>query len=214
MAADRDQRRCRERVSYGPAASTVRSTEGLSALRSNGQDDMCNLYSMTKNVDAIRRLFGAMNSQVGNLPSLPGIFPDYPAPIVRNAAGEREIIMARWGMPSSQFALMESAKKRVAKLEAKGQRVVFTEMLRSEPDSGVTNIRNISSMHWKRWLGPANRCLVPFTSFSEYDTIYGKKVPVWFAIDETRPLLAFAGLWANWTCVRRKARSPRTSTDF
>ena len=140
---------------------------------------MCNLYSMTKNVDAIRRLFGAMNSQVGNLPSLPGIFPDYPAPIVRNATGEREIVMARWGMPSSQFALMESAKKRAAKLEAKGQRVVFTEMLRSEPDSGVTNIRNTSSMHWKRWLGPANRCLVPFTSFSEYDTTDGKKVPVW-----------------------------------
>ena len=33
---------------------------------------MCNLYSMTKNVETIRRLFGAMNSQVGNLPSLPG----------------------------------------------------------------------------------------------------------------------------------------------
>jgi putative SOS response-associated peptidase YedK len=58
---------------------------------------MCNLYSMTKNVDAIRRLFGALNSQVGNLPSLPGIFPDYLAPIVRNAAGDREIVMARWG---------------------------------------------------------------------------------------------------------------------
>jgi hypothetical protein len=26
-----------------------------------------------------------------------------------------------------------------------------------------------------------NRCLVPFTSFSEYDTIDGKKTPVWFA---------------------------------
>jgi putative SOS response-associated peptidase YedK len=45
-----------------------------------------------------------MNSHVGNLPSLPGIFPDYPAPIVRNSAGEREIVMARWGMPTSQFA--------------------------------------------------------------------------------------------------------------
>jgi hypothetical protein len=44
---------------------------------------------------------------------------------------------------------------------------------------------------------------VPFTSFSEYDTIDGKKVPVWFLIDESRPLLAFAGIWANWTCVRK-----------
>jgi len=42
---------------------------------------MCNLYSMTKNVDALRRLFGVdvTRDRTGNLPSLPGIFPDYPA---------------------------------------------------------------------------------------------------------------------------------------
>jgi hypothetical protein len=34
---------------------------------------------------------------VGNLPPpLPGIFPDHPAPIVRNAAGKREIIAGLW----------------------------------------------------------------------------------------------------------------------
>lgn len=175
---------------------------------------MCNLYSMTKNVDAIRRLFGTMNSRVGNLPSLPAIFPDYPAPIVRNSAGEREIVMARWGMPSSQLVLMEFAKKRAAKLEAKGQAVRFKELLRLEPDSGVTNIRNTASKHWQRWLGPENRCLVPFTSFSEYDTIDGKKVPVWFAIDESRPLVAFAGLWTNWTCVRKAKEGEITADVF
>jgi hypothetical protein len=95
---------------------------------------------MTKNVDAIRQLFGAMKSQVGNLPSLPGIFPDYPAPIVRNAAGEREIVMARWGMPTSPVALMEATKKRATKLEAKGQPVDFKELLRLEPDSGVNKL--------------------------------------------------------------------------
>jgi putative SOS response-associated peptidase YedK len=67
---------------------------------------------MTKNVDAIRRLFAALNSRVGNLPSMPGIFPGYPAPIVRNAPDSREIVMARWGMPSSQRALMDATKKR------------------------------------------------------------------------------------------------------
>lgn len=90
---------------------------------------MCNLYSMTKNVDAIRRLFGALNSNVGNLPSMPGIFPDYPAPIVRNASDGREIVMARWGMPSSQKALMDATKKRAEKLEAKGKTVDFKELL-------------------------------------------------------------------------------------
>ncbi|MGJ4893808.1 SOS response-associated peptidase [Bradyrhizobium oligotrophicum] len=168
---------------------------------------MCNLYSMTRNVDAIRRLFGiaADHDRTGNLPSLPGIFPDYPAPIVRNghSGAGRELAMARWGMPSSQKALMDATRRRAAKLEEKGKAVDFKELLRVEPDSGTTNIRNVNSAHWKRWLGPANRCLVPFTSFSEYDTVDGKKVPVWFAADDSRPLLCFAGLWTNWTSVRK-----------
>ena len=158
-------------------------------------------------------LFGALNSRVGNLPSMPGIFPDYPAPIVRNAIDGREIVTARWGMPSSQKALMDAAKRRTAKLEAKGKTVDFKELIRMEPDGGTTNIRNVTSKHWKRWLGPENRCLVPFTSFSEYDTIDGKKVPVWFAPDESRPLLAFAGIWTNWTSVR-KAKEGEINADI
>ena len=176
---------------------------------------MCNLYSMTKNVDAIRRLFkvAPQHDRSGNLPPLPGIYPDYPAPIVRNAGAEREISMARWGMPSSQRALMDATKKRAQKLEAKGKPIDFKELLRMEPDGGTTNIRNTNSAHWKRWMGADNRCLVPFTSFSEYDTIDGKKVPVWFASDETRPLLCFAGLWTNWTSVR-KVREGEVTTDI
>ena len=40
-----------------------------------------------------------MNRYVGNLPPMTGVFPDYPAPVVRNAGAERELIMMRWGMP-------------------------------------------------------------------------------------------------------------------
>lgn len=73
-------------------------------------------------------------------------------------------------------------------------------------DRGVTNVRNASSPHWRRWLGPANRCLVPFTSFSENDrTPEGKVEAVWFALDETRPLAFFAGIWTGWTCTRKAA---------
>jgi putative SOS response-associated peptidase YedK len=32
----------------------------------------------------------------------------------------------------------------------------------------VTNIRNMSAPHWRGWLKPENRCLVPFNSFAEY----------------------------------------------
>jgi putative SOS response-associated peptidase YedK len=60
---------------------------------------VCNLYSITTNQAAIIALFRVMNQHVGNLPPMPGVFPDYPAPVVRNAAGEREIVMMRWGMP-------------------------------------------------------------------------------------------------------------------
>ena len=52
--------------------------------------------------------------------------------------------------------------------------------------------------HWRRWLGPANRCLVPATSFSEWEDTKPKKTPVWFALNESRPLFAFAGLWTFW----------------
>jgi putative SOS response-associated peptidase YedK len=175
---------------------------------------VCNLYSVTTNVEAIRRMFNveASNDRTGNLPSMPGIYPDYPAPIVRNSSTRRELVMARWGMPSSQKALMDATKKRAEKLQAKGKTVDFKELLRMEPDSGTTNIRNVGSAHWKRWLGPDNRCLVPFTSFSEYDTVDGKKVPVWFAADEVRPLLSFAGLWTNWTSVR-KVREGEITAD-
>ena len=37
---------------------------------------MCNLYSMTKTQEAMRRLFKIQNDRAGNLPSLPDIFPD------------------------------------------------------------------------------------------------------------------------------------------
>jgi hypothetical protein len=41
---------------------------------------MCNLYSMTRAQDAMRKLFGVKHDRAGNLPSLPGIFPDQPRP--------------------------------------------------------------------------------------------------------------------------------------
>jgi hypothetical protein len=43
---------------------------------------MCNLYSMLRSQDAMRRLFEA-HDRLGNQRPLPGIYPDYAAPIVR-----------------------------------------------------------------------------------------------------------------------------------
>ncbi len=123
---------------------------------------MCNLYSITTNQAAIIALFRVMNRYVGNLPPMPGVFPDYPAPLVRNAGGERELIMMRWGMPPPPRA-----------------------------GGPVTNIRNTASPHWRGWLRPESRCLVPANSFAEYapqpNPETKKKDVVWFALNDDRP---------------------------
>ena len=55
--------------------------------------------SITTNQEAIIRLFRQVNRYVGNLAPMPGVFPDYPAPVVRNTDTGREMTMMRWGMP-------------------------------------------------------------------------------------------------------------------
>ena len=82
---------------------------------------MCNLNSITKGQQAIRGLFAIAHDRTGNLPTMPGIFPDYPAPIIRLGMGGRDLAMARWGMPTPKFAL-------------KGRTT----------DSGVTNRRRLA----------------------------------------------------------------------
>jgi hypothetical protein len=66
---------------------------------------MCNLYSLTKGQQAIRELARAMRDRTGNLLLMPGVYPDYRAPVVRNQPHGRELILARWGMPSPKTAL-------------------------------------------------------------------------------------------------------------
>jgi putative SOS response-associated peptidase YedK len=152
---------------------------------------MCNLYSLTKGQQAIREFTGAMRDSTGNLPPFAGIFPDYAAPIVRNSPEGRELALARWGMPSPVFAL-------------KGRK----------SDPGVTNVRNVGSPHWRRWLGVESRCVVPFTSFSENEALPdGSHPPVWFALGEDRPLAVFAGIWTRWKSVR-KVKEGETENDI
>jgi putative SOS response-associated peptidase YedK len=173
---------------------------------------MCNLYSITTNQAAIIALFRVDNRYVGNLAPMPGVFRDTQAPIVRGGSQGRELATARWGMPSSSKALMEATKKRAGKLQAKGKTVDFNELLRMEPDSGTTNIRNLKSKHWTRWLGVKNRCVVPFNSFSEFNKTEGGNI--WFALNESRPLACFAGIWTNWTSVRKVREGETTNAIF
>lgn len=150
---------------------------------------MCSLYSVRKGPAAIRDLANAMRGDVGNLEPR-DIYPDYPARTVRiGADGQRELALHRWGMPSSRKAIFDKATARAEKLRAKGKAVDFDDLLRMEPDSGTINVRNTTSSHWKPWLGPEHRCLVPLTAFSEPGRdAAGKYRPIWFALAEDRPL--------------------------
>jgi putative SOS response-associated peptidase YedK len=156
---------------------------------------MCTLYSITTNQDAIKALFRVNRDSTGNFPGMPSVFPDWEAPVIRNAALDRELVKMRWGLPNPL------------------------------QHGGInTNIRNPTSPHWRRWLKPENRCLVPANSFSEYNdkpnpaslknpdgtkhAMAGKKDVVWFALDPSRPLFSFAGIWTDWTGARGTKANP------
>lgn len=176
---------------------------------------MCNLYRQRSGPGAIIDLTRAMRNNAGNLEPQ-DVYPDYPAPIVRTGAdGRRELVMSRWGMPSSKKALFDAATKRADKLRAKGKDVDFPKLLELEPDSGTTNVRNTSSSHWKPWLSPANRCLVPFTAFSEPGRdAAGKYKPIWFELPN-QPLAFFAGIHLpDHTCVRKMKTGLETCDVF
>ncbi|QRM55579.1 SOS response-associated peptidase [Sinorhizobium sp. BG8] len=169
---------------------------------------MCNLYNITTNQLAIREMTRAMVDNLGNLEPSMDIYPDRFAPIVRNTPVGREAAMVRWGLPSSRQALYQAASKRADKLRAKGKDVDFDELLKMEPDAGTTNVRNTASKHWTRWLGPENRCVVPFTRFAEPDpaskTEGGRTPNAWFAANHDEPLMFFAGIWVpQWESVRK-----------
>jgi putative SOS response-associated peptidase YedK len=136
---------------------------------------MCNLYSITRGQEAIRRAFRVMRDRTGNLPSLPAVYPGAMAPVVHTARdGVRELSMMGWGFPPP-------------------------------PNFGkapVTNVRNVKSPYWRGWLKEEWRCLVPANSFCEW-TDRRPKIPHWFALGESRKLFAFAGIWRPWTGERK-----------
>jgi putative SOS response-associated peptidase YedK len=127
---------------------------------------MCNLYRMTSTVAEIAKTFGSFDGDRSNLPSFDAIYPNREAPILRQQDGKLTLETILWGVPPP----------------AKGSRL-------------VTNVRNLASPFWRSMLNsPEQRCLVPVTSFCEWEGEAGSKRKVWFGRTDT-PLFAFAGLW-------------------
>jgi putative SOS response-associated peptidase YedK len=146
---------------------------------------------MTSNKDAIREFtrFLRTTTKADNLGAYPDTFANDFGPIVRNTQDGRELTVARWGMPSSE--------------EAIGNK---------NYDGGTTNVRRTHLPHWQPWLDVSNRCVVPATSFCEPDQVGKTYQNIWFALDESRPLFFFAGIWTpQWTSVRKVMEGETTS---
>ena len=139
---------------------------------------MCTHYRSRHGVAEIARFFAAIIPQASNAEV--DAFPDRVAPVVRlGGSGQRELVPMRWGFPPPP----------------------------NVGNAPVVNVRNVSSPFWQAWLKPAQRCLVPFSAFSEWTDATPKRER-WFALGEDEPLVAFAGIWRPWTGTRGTKRDP------
>lgn len=146
---------------------------------------MCNLYSLTRNVDAVRQLFKVSHNRTTSIEPQPAIFPGWNGSVIRIADdGERELVRMSWG-----FVLLQPGKA----------------------PRRVTNVRDdkiLSSRFWKPSF-EARRCLVPASSYCEPDT--GKPAQWhWFAVngENERELFAFPGIWQRWAGPIKKEGPP------
>ena len=136
---------------------------------------MCNLYSMTRNREAILRLFRISDNRAVAYELRSAIFPGYQAPVVRKAPdGERELVMLNWGCMLPQ---KDRAPRR------------------------VTNVRDDKILESKFWRPSyeQRRCLVPASSYCEPK---GEKPATWhwFSVngDDARPVFSFPGVWTRY----------------
>lgn len=141
---------------------------------------MCNLYSNTMPVEAMRQLFGVdqANDDLGNAEPLSAIFPKSTAPIVGvGEDGTRWLKNTHWG-----FVLPQVSKRTGKPIQPKAVNNARDDKLRT-------------SSFWRKSF-EERRCLVPATSFCEAK---GRKPAtyVWFGVtgEGPRPPLSFAGIW-------------------
>lgn len=134
---------------------------------------MCNRYRMTLNERELAGKFGIeVESDRGRLPP-PELFPKRPAWVVRQQDGARILDVMDWGVP----------------LAIRNPKTGATS---TKP---VTNVRNLTSPFWKSTIAKLDfRCLVPVTSFCEWEGETGSKQDRWFSLPAS-PVFAFAGVW-------------------
>lgn len=134
---------------------------------------MCNHYR--NNPEAIptwREYIGAAHYEGEWSDIKIDVWPKYRAIVARVEAGQKTLDSIAWGVPFTTA----------------GKRPGTTVTKR------VTNVRNLSSPFWRSMINnPAQRCLVPFSSFAEPKPNAGRE-ECWFRVTDA-PIAAFAGIW-------------------
>ena len=134
---------------------------------------MCNHYR--NNPDAIptwREYIGAVQREEEWSDIKVDVWPKYQGIVARIDKGQTILDRMAWGVPIT--------------LPGKREGTTITKR--------VTNVRNLASPFWRSMISkPAQRCLVPFSTFAEPKPNAGRE-EVWFKVNDA-PVSAFAGIW-------------------
>ena len=114
---------------------------------------VCNLYTNKSTVQEMAKLFGTPATYRFNAPA--DVYPQYPGIVVREDQGQRILQQMTWGFPR------HSTNKRTGK---------------PNKPTATNNARDDKLWTiWRQWFtDPAQRCLIPFTSFAEAEGEPGK----------------------------------------
>lgn len=133
---------------------------------------MCNHYRTDPTLIPTWQQYAGFDIRLPNEGFTSDVYPKRPGLIVRRDDGAVRSDFMQWGVPT----MVKGANKMLEKW--------------------VTNVRNLSSPFWKSMLAsPAQRCLVPFSTFAERKAGQGRE-EWWFSLPD-RPLAAVAGIWRN-----------------
>ena len=149
---------------------------------------MCNLYRQ-RSTENLSRIFDAL-PLTGPQPELKlDIYPKYDACVIRKEDGRAASLdVMSWGI--------------ITTIKGKSGKPI---------QKPVTNVRNLTSPFWRSTIAnPAQRCLVPFTSFAEprpgKDPETGRPANWWFTV-AGEEVCAFAGIW-RWSEGEEALRLP------
>lgn len=132
---------------------------------------MCNHYRNNPDMIPTWREYAGYDIRQPNEEYASDVWPKYQGMLVRKEDGVIRSDAMSWGVPT--------------KVKGKSGKLL---------EKRVTNVRNLTSTFWKSMLNnPAQRCLVPFTTFAEPKIGQGRE-EWWFNVVD-QPVAAFAGIW-------------------